>query len=568
MANILLVDPDEVARKAMKGLLGRGNHRLAVVSTIAEAWEFARENVAIDLLITELRLKEGDGIDLIRKFHSHLFLKHLPIVVYTAHGDRNRVKSALELHVQNILLKPFREALTFAEIKKACQKAWLHKHFQHEATFCQKKGLSSQELQALQSELQATLETTKAYLKERIREKAATPFATEIKKLAVLSSNAGAIGALAALKLLFKDSQDGNWESVAENLDLLDFSSKAIFAHLNPIVTPLGFQSQEEREQEKAAETREWWKTAPEQDRCPMIGRPQLEREIDKLDGCPVIDSIAASFQMSATGHPTSLNPLLDLVTKDPGLTAHILIASNRLKKKGDDDASEAIEEPRIAISLLGEVRLVSIGSSLDIIDETSMDEPPHCNWPSFRRFQLGTANMARFICQYLEMPGLESAAYTAGLLHDIGKLLLMRLHPSAFPVIQSYANENGIKLAAAERKFLDTTTHEMATYFAEKKGLPQRFVNVLRWMDSPQDAVLDSELVSIVSLARDLCRHYHVGFSGDSPVDDTIPLEETQEWHILSHRVFLNFDLKKFERMAENECRRLRLELMGLDAN
>ena len=149
-------------------------------------------------------------------------------------------------------------------------------------------------------------------------------------------------------------------------------------------------------------------------------------------------------------------------------------------------------------------------------------------------------------------------------MLHDLGKLLLIRLHPFAFQAIQDYALQHGMRLAAAEKLFLGTTTHEMAAYFAEKQGLPKSFANVMRWMDSPEDATEDAELVAIVSLARDLCRHNHVGFCGDTPKDEAVPLEDTPEWRVLRGRVFLNFDLKKFEAQVHAECRQLKRELQG----
>jgi hypothetical protein len=70
--------------------------------------------------------------------------------------------------------------------------------------------------------------------------------------------------------------------------------------------------------------------------------------------------------------------------------------------------------------------------------------------------------------------------------------------------------------------------------------------------------------LVSVVSLARDLCRHNHVGFCGDTPKDEGVPLEDSPEWRVLRGRVFLNFDLKKFEAQVQNECRQLKRELQG----
>ena len=95
------------------------------------------------------------------------------------------------------------------------------------------------------------------------------------------------------------------------------------------------------------------WSNAAAEKRCPVVRWPQLQQEIENLAGCPVIDSAAASFQMTANGHPTSLNPLMDLVDKDPGLAAQVLIASNKLRHAGKDDFS-FIEDPKMAVGLLG----------------------------------------------------------------------------------------------------------------------------------------------------------------------------------------------------------------------
>src|SRR5690606_32551564 len=148
-------------------------------------------------------------------------------------------------------------------------------------------------------------------------------------------------------------------------------------------------------------------------------------RQIDALPGCPVVDSIAASFQMSANGHPTSLSPLLDLVQRDPGLTAEVLIAANRLKRSGEDNDALPIEEPRMAVGMLGELRLATLGGGLVSVQERLLLAPPRFSWPAFRMFQLGSARLARWVCGYLDLPSIEAAAYTAGLMHDLGKLLL-----------------------------------------------------------------------------------------------------------------------------------------------
>ena len=81
---------------------------------------------------------------------------------------------------------------------------------------------------------------------------------------------------------------------------------------------------------------------------------------------------------------------------------------------------------------------------------------------------------------------------------------------------------------------------------------------------DEPEKATEDIVLVASVSLAHELCRQNHVGWSGDAMTDEPSPIAETAAWAILSQRIFPSFNLEKFEAEAHAECRELKLELQG----
>ena len=115
MANILLVDPADVARKALKGILARRGHRLACVGTAAEALDFIRANVLVDLVIVELVLEGEGGLDFVQRLQLDCFLKLMPLVIYTGTVDREKVHRAISLKVQNFLVKPYRDEIVFAE---------------------------------------------------------------------------------------------------------------------------------------------------------------------------------------------------------------------------------------------------------------------------------------------------------------------------------------------------------------------------------------------------------------------------------------------------------------------
>jgi len=562
MAHILLVDPADIARKAMRGILARGGHRLAVVATVNEAWEFIQRTVAVDMVVLELKLEAEDGLKLLEQLRGDCILKLLPVLVYTGSAERETVRRAMQLKVQNFLVKPYRDDHILAEVGKACANPWRDRHFEEEKSFCVMMGYTPDGLHNALRQLHAGLESITALLQEFARSEDGKGAVTQLNELAGKAEAAGAWGVVEVLTDLRDKAEKGLWPAVVGGVVSLNLAERMIFAHLNKDLVPDAFITDEERSKAEEARMRAHWFNAPVENRCPVVEWPQLALELDALSGCPVIDSVAASFQMSATGHPSSLAPLMDLAEKDPGLAAHLLVAANRMRGADEHDP-EPIENPRLSIGLLGEIKLAAIASGLVTAEERMMTVPP-CTWTSFWKFQIGVARMARYTCRYLEFNSLEPRAYAAGLLHDLGKLLLLHLHPIGFQAVLDYARRENLPLSAAEQKFFGCTTREMAAHFATKHGLLPSYANVMRWVGDPAQATDDAVLVASVSLARELCRQNHVGWSGDAMTDSVRPIAETPGWAILSQRIFPSFNLEKFEAEAHAECRELKLELQG----
>lgn len=562
MANVLLVDPQEVARKALKGILARGNHRFLAAPTAREAWDFIQRNVKIDLVIVELQLEGEDGLAFVARLREDALLKLLPVVIYTATTNRESVARAMKLGVQNFLMKPYRDEDVFAEIAKGHANPWRQLHFEEQNSFCRMVGLTVAELRQKLEALRTSLTTATGALGDAAAAKNAEGSVPRLQELSTSAESAGAWGVVECVARLIARAESSAWAEFSTGLAELAFAGRMIFYHLNPDILPAEFLSTEEVRAKAEEQARARWFNAAEQNQCPVVTRVQLESQLKALAGCPVIDSVAAGFQMNATGHPSSLAPLMDLAEKDPGLAAHLLIATNQLRPNEKDDV-DPTDNPRICIGLLGEVRLAALANSMVLAEERHM-QGPTCSWPHFWMLQMGVARMARYTCHYLELYSLEGRAFTAGLLHDLGKLLLLHLHPHGFAAILDHARRHSVPLREAEKLFLGMTTQEMAAYFAEEHKLPKSYCHVIRWVADPAQATESAELVAIVSLAHEICLQNHVGSSGDTPKKHGLPLAETPAWRILSAEVFPSFDLKKFEAEAHAECRRLRQELHG----
>ncbi|MFI5355281.1 MAG: response regulator, partial [Desulfobaccales bacterium] len=441
MACVLLVDGSEMARRAMHGILIRGGHRMAAVSTAQEAWKFVNEYVRVDLVITELKLPGGSGLAFVQRLKGDSFLKLLPVVIYAESGDREMVKVALSLKVQNILLKPYHDDAIYAEIAKAMVNPWRNRHFEEEKTFCQQMGYKPEELHEMLEKLRTQLGEDRTALGRSAEAKALGAVKDRLNILSTQAETAGAWGVVDYLSELQRLAEKEDWAGFQEKLVGGGVADWLIARHLDPSFMPEPFLSGQEVNAAHEEKARAIWFSAPAEGRCPVTDFPRLKLEIDALPGCPVLDSAAAGFAMNATGQPSSLNPLMDLVARDTGLAAQMLISASQLKRAEDFDPTP-LEDPRLAVGRLGEVRLVSLARNLVTLEERHLNIPPHFSWPQYWIFQMGVARVARFTCHYLELYSMELQARMAGLLHDLGKLLLVKLHPFAFQAAVTYARD------------------------------------------------------------------------------------------------------------------------------
>ncbi|HKW77710.1 MAG TPA: response regulator transcription factor [Candidatus Limnocylindria bacterium] len=113
-ARILVVDDEPAILRAVRANLGRHGFKVDTAATGQEALEHAQ--VRPDLILLDLGLPDGDGLDVIRAIREHA---DTPIIVLSARGaERDKVR-ALDLGADDYLTKPFGLDELYARIKVA-----------------------------------------------------------------------------------------------------------------------------------------------------------------------------------------------------------------------------------------------------------------------------------------------------------------------------------------------------------------------------------------------------------------------------------------------------------------
>ena len=102
--------------------------------------------------------------------------------------------------------------------------------------------------------------------------------------------------------------------------------------------------------------------------------------------------------------------------------------------------------------------------------------------------------------------------AYTAGLLHDIGKVVLDQYLASTYPLFYRQLFEEEADFSEAEKSILGIDHTEVGCDLALRWSLPDSLSDTIRYHHKPENAVRNFELTHIVYLADLLMARFHSG--------------------------------------------------------
>ena len=235
--------------------------------------------------------------------------------------------------------------------------------------------------------------------------------------------------------------------------------------------------------------------------------------------------AVAARVLQMGMGQDVMPNDLIAVIQVDPGLTGKILRLCNSAYYGFQREIASLTE----AGNLLGGQTLVSLvmtSTTNRYFREmgASTEQSSKTLWHS----SVSTALASRLIAR-LHGRVDEERAYTAGLLQNIGHLVLDRFLEREQSKIVAKVDE-GFSLLGAERAVLGMNHAEIGARLATRWDLPDVLVDTIRFHHSPQHARLDPMLCFTVHLAESLCWSVNpkVGLAGIPPQVSVTALQET----------------------------------------
>jgi putative nucleotidyltransferase with HDIG domain len=202
------------------------------------------------------------------------------------------------------------------------------------------------------------------------------------------------------------------------------------------------------------------------------------------------------------------IHNLTDEIRKDQVISARTLQLCNSVMFA----TRKKIESLDHALVMLGNHLLLKfvISASLDNFFNQVESGYSLCKGGLYHH-AVGTAVIAEKLA-VLSKKVEPSVSYTAGLLHDIGKVVLDQFIHSGFPLFYRELNEKGKNFAEVEKRLFGTDHTEAGLELAQNWSFPESLVETIRYHHQPENARSHKQLVNIVYLADLLMSRFHTG--------------------------------------------------------
>ena len=103
MPSILILEDDITFSLMLKTWLGRKGFEVSSVSSVSDA-RSRIEDVSFDLILSDLRLPDGDGIDLLKWIKENNFV--IPLIMMTSYAEIQTAVQAIKLGASDYIAKP------------------------------------------------------------------------------------------------------------------------------------------------------------------------------------------------------------------------------------------------------------------------------------------------------------------------------------------------------------------------------------------------------------------------------------------------------------------------------
>ena len=285
-----------------------------------------------------------------------------------------------------------------------------------------------------------------------------------------------------------------------------------------------------------------------------MDRQETLQRITQEISELPTLPTVVTEMISMVNDPKTTAADLARVISTDQALTAKIL----RLVNSAFYGFQRKIGTVNLAIVILGFDAVKNLSLSLSIVKQLFDDvENTVFDLRKFWEHSVACAMAGRLLSERLKYR-TNGEAFAAGVLHDVGKLVLSQHFREELEQALDLAWREDMSMHEAESAVIGVTHADIGGELANMWNLPPQLVHAITFHHYPAEAPEYQQLAGVVHLADILAQRIEMGSSGNpSPPDISEDLPE-----LFSNNGTLFTDEEQFLQLGE----RVRAELYRTD--
>lgn len=254
----------------------------------------------------------------------------------------------------------------------------------------------------------------------------------------------------------------------------------------------------------------------------------RVDLVLQQLEQLPTLPAVAVRVLEATSGDDAHAAEVTRIIESDPALSARVLQVAHR----ADVGVRGEVRSVERAVVLLGFNAVRSAVLALGVFE--TFATLPSTSATHFSRDEFWKHCLAVGCCAELLAEGVggprgsidPSEAFVCGLLHDLGKIALDAALPKSFSRVVEATDLLRGNIADVERSVIGVDHHVVGKRLAERWQLPATIRDCI-WLhgqlpEALPATVRNPRLVNLVTLADQIVREQHLGYSGN--YSGTIP--------------------------------------------
>jgi len=245
----------------------------------------------------------------------------------------------------------------------------------------------------------------------------------------------------------------------------------------------------------------------------------KIRRLLDHVSDIPPLPSVTTRILRVAEDPVSSAQDLTEIISRDPALTSQILKAAN----SAFYGFPQKIGTVYLAVVILGfnMVRTIVLGTGVLKLFRAKSASTSILNPNTFWEHSLKCGVACRLLATNYKYH-VAGEAFTAGLLHDIGRIVLAHYTTHQFEKVFKHSEDHRCSMLDAEMAVLGFSHADVGGYLLEKWSLPIPIVDAVCFHHFPGQSRHAPDLASITHVA-DYLSHLHSFRRGEEPQEPSL---------------------------------------------